>query len=243
MGFWSSVGSAISTGISAVCSAATSVCSTAVSVCSSIGRGVGNIVSNIGPKLMMIVGPTSKLSTLLAVADAVVQLYSILKPDEKIQDIGDKAIQASEEGISMDKFDDFDEYMASLRNFELDPERSEKIDELTKQLTGIAVITQGLAEKLNIDGIALGNVWTLPALNAQVFTAERIKAILDNSTNVGNVVKYFEKDLTPQAALHTEKELVSAEKQLSPDKSDTEIYKLLDATRDDVSKKSEQILN
>lgn len=243
MGFWSSVGSAISSGFSAACSAVTSVCSTAVSVCGSIGRSVGTIVSNIAPKLMMIVGPTSKLNTLLVVVDAVIQLYSILKPDEKIQDIGDKAIQASEEGISMDKFDGFDEYMTSLRNFEVDPERSEKMDELTKQLIGIAVVTQGLAEKLNVDGVALGNVWTLPALNAQVFTAERIKAILDNSANVGNVVKYFEKDLTPQIALNVEKELVSAEKQLSPEKSDADIYKLLDTTRADVAKKSEQILN
>lgn len=243
MGFWSSVGSAISSGFSAACSAVTSVCSTAVSVCGSIGRSVGTIVSNIAPKLMMIVGPTSKLNTLLVVVDAVIQLYSILKPDEKIQDIGDKAIQASEEGISMDKFDGFDEYMTSLRNFEVDPERSEKIDELTKQLTGIAVVTQGLAEKLNVDGVALGNIWTLPALNAQVFTAERIKAILDNSANVGNVVKYFEKDLTPQIALNVEKELVSAEKQLSPEKSDADIYKLLDTTRADVAKQSEQILN
>ena len=243
MVFLSSLGSAISSGVSAVCNAATSVCSSAVSVCSSIGRGVSNIISNIGPKLMMIVGPTNKLNTLLIVADAVMQLYSILKPDERIQDIGDKAIQASEKGISMDDFDDFDEYMTTLRNFDVDPERSEKTDELTKQLTGIAVVTQGLAEKLNVDGASLGNVWVLPALNAQVFTAERIKAILDSSANVGNVVKYFEKDLAPQTALYVEKELVNAEKQLSPEKSDVEIYKLLDAARDDVAKKSDQILN
>lgn len=235
--------STISSGFSTACSAVASVCSTAVSVCGSIGRSVGNIVSNIAPKLMMIVGPTSKLNTLLIVADAVVQLYSILKPDEKIQDIGDKAIQASEEGISMDKFDDFDEYMASLRTFEIDPERSEKIDELTKQLAGIAVVTQGLAEKLNIDGATLGNLWTLPALNSQVFTPERIKVILDNTSNIANVVRYFEKDLTPQIARSTEKELVAAEKQLSPEKSDADIYKLLDATRADVSKKSEEFLN
>ncbi|MEC6830370.1 hypothetical protein VXS06_01155 [Photobacterium toruni] len=233
----------LSSSFSAACSVVTSVCSAAVSVCSSIGRSIGNIASNIAPKLMMIVGPTSKLNTLLAVADAVIQMYSILKPDEKIQDIGDKAIQASEEGISMDKFDDFDEYMASLRNFEIDPERSEKIDELTKQLAGIAVVTQGLADKLNIDGATLGNVWTLPALNPQVFTPERIKAILDNTSNITNVVRYFEKDLTPQIARSTEKELVAAEKQLSPEKLDVDIYKLLDTTRADVAKKSEQMLN
>ena len=60
---------------------------------------------------------------------------------------------------------------------------------------------------------------------------------------MGNVVKYFEKDLAPQTALYVEKELVNAEKQLSPEKSDVEIYKLLDAARDDVAKKSDQILN
>ncbi|OBU15782.1 hypothetical protein CTM88_13665 [Photobacterium aquimaris] len=233
----------LSSSFSAACSAVASVCSAAVSVCGSIGRSVGNIVSNIAPKLMMVVGPTNKLNTLLAVADAVIQMYSILKPDEKIQDIGDKAIQASEEGISMDKFDDFDEYMASLRNFEIDPERSEKTDELTKQLTGIAVVTQGLAEKLNIDGVALGNVWTLPALNPQVFTPERIKVILDNTSNISNVVRYFENSLSPQIAYNVEKELVAAEKQLSPDRSDEKIYKLLDSTCDDIEKKSEQIIN
>lgn len=69
-----------------------------------------------------------------------------------------------------------------------------------------------------------------------MFTAERIKAILDNSANVDNVVKYFEKDFTSQTAINVEKELVSAEKKLSANKPNTEIYKLLDAARDDIAK-------
>ncbi|WP_299792317.1 hypothetical protein [uncultured Shewanella sp.] len=230
MGIWGSISSGIS-----------SICSGVASICSGIGRGVGSFMTNVAPKLMTVIGTTvSKLNTVLAVVQAVVQLYGILKPEEKVEDIGDKAIQASEEGISMDKFDDFDAYMESLRNFDVNPERSSEIDDVTKKLSGIAVVTQGLSEKLKVNDNSLGNLWTLPALNAQVFTADRIKAILDGTMNLNHVVRYFEKDLTPQTALSVEKGLFDAEKKLSPEKTDSEIYQMLDSTKTDITKKSEQ---
>ena len=233
MGIWSSISSGIS-----------SVCSGIASVCSGIGRGVGSFMTTVAPKLLTVIGTTvGKLNAVVAVVQTVVQLYGILKPEEKVEDIGDKAIQASEEGISMDKFDDFDAYMESLRNFDVNSERSNQIDEVTKKLSGIAVVTQGLAEKLKVNDNSLGNLWRLPALNAQVFTADRIKAILDSTTNINHVLRYFEKDLTPQTAVNIEKVLFDVEKKLSPEKSEADIYQLLDSTKDDIAKQHEQISN
>jgi hypothetical protein len=233
MGIWSSISSGIS-----------SVCSGIASVCSGIGRGVGSFMTTVAPKLMTVIGTTvGKLNAVVSVVQAVVQLYGILKPEEKVEEIGDKAIQASEEGISMDKFDNFDAYMESLRNFDVNSERSNQIDDVTKKLSGIAVVTQGLSEKLKVNDNALGNLWTLPALNAQVFTADRIKAILEGSVNLNHVVRYFEKDLTPQTALNVEKGLFDAEKKLSPEKSEADIYQMLDSTKDDIAKQHNQLSN
>ena len=240
MGMWSS----ISSGFSAISSGISSICSGVSTICSGIGKGVSGFMQTVAPKLMTIVGTTvSKLNTVLAVVQVVVELYGILKPDEKIDEIGDKAIQASEEGISMDRFDNFEAYMDSLRNFSVNPERSAEIGDVAKKLSGMAVVTQGLSEKLQVNDISLGNVWVLSALNPQVFTAERIKAILDSTKDINNVLRYFERDLTPQTSLNIEKVLFNAEKKLSPEKSDSDIYQMLDSTKDDIAKKSDQILN
>lgn len=231
MGIWSSISSGIS-----------SVCSGVASVCSGIGRGVGSFMTTVAPKLMTVIGTTvGKLNALVSVVQAVVQLYGILKPEEKVEEIGDKAIQASEEGISMDKFDNFEAYMESLRNFDVNPERSNQIDDVTKKLSGIAVVTQGLSDKLQINDNSLGNVWTLSALNGQIFNAERIKAILDSTNNINHVVRYFEKDLTPQTAVNIEKVLFEAERKLSPEKSEADVYQMLDNTKDDIAKQRYQL--
>ncbi|PHR54152.1 MAG: hypothetical protein COA47_15935 [Robiginitomaculum sp.] len=202
-------------------------------------------MANVAPKIIAVVGKgVSALNPVLAVVQTLVSIYEVIKPDEKIDEIGDRAIQAADvKDIKMHDFEDFDEYMEELRNFELDPDKSARIDTLTKQLTGMAIVTSGLADKLDTDINTLGDIWLLPASNPEYFNADRLSAILDKTTDVASVIKYFDSSLTPASALKVESEIVSAEKSLYPEKSESEIFKQLDDAQEklkDIGSKIEQ---
>ncbi|MGR6780346.1 hypothetical protein [Moritella viscosa] len=235
MGILSSIGSAISSGFSAVCSGV-------ASVASSIGSAVSHFATHVAPKLMTIIGGVAgKLNTVVQVIRAVAVIWDVLAKDEKVEEVGDRAIQASEDGITMDQFNDFESYMDAIRNFDLDEDKSAKTDTVTKQLTGMAVVNAGLAEKLSIDTNDLGNLWLLPASNEQFFTAERIASLLEKTSDIGDVIKYFENDLTPMETLAVEKEIVASEKSLEPTKQDADIYRDLADIQQSLAKVAEKI--
>ena len=114
MGFWSSVGSAISSGLSAVCSAVSSIGSAAVSFASECLPKVGTILTTLGGSLGMVAN----------VVVAVCQILSILRQDESAEDLGDRALQAAENGIRPENFDRYDDYLDSIRKFEINPEKA-----------------------------------------------------------------------------------------------------------------------
>lgn len=70
-----------------------------------------------------------------------------LENEESLQDIGDKIIQAEEEGIFAESFDDFNDYRLAINNFEVDPEKSKEISTEDKMARAIKYLMQGIADK------------------------------------------------------------------------------------------------
>ena len=63
------------------------------------------------------------------------------------------------------------------------------------------------------------------------FSKERVDSFIDKVESVADVAKYFSKTLTPEDSSRVEQKLVDAEKALSPDKSNADIYRELDTQR------------
>lgn len=59
-----------------------------------------------------------KISLAIEVLSVVLGL---LDKDEKLEDMGDKAIQAKEAGINPEDFATYKEYAEAIKNFEVDP--------------------------------------------------------------------------------------------------------------------------
>jgi hypothetical protein len=157
------------------------------------------------------------------------QVFGIFKPGDNLEDIGDRSIQAAEKGITVDQFDDFDQYMESLRNFDLDPQRTTEISTEAKTVAGLAIGSKGLDEKFEVNAGTMANLWVLVASNPAYFNADRLQSILNKTVDIATVLDYFDNKLTPTEALATEKTLVEAEKSFSADKDDKTIYAELDA--------------
>ena len=212
MGFWSSVGNVVSNTINA------------------IGTGISKTVGVIAPLLSK--APTI-VNQVVAIAQVVMAVVNILRPDEKVETIGDRAIQAAEEGVTPDKFDRYDEYMAAIRGFELDPRKTENYTDQEKVLAGLSVCSHALDEKLQMPAGTSGQLWLLTASNPAYFDAPRLENLI-SSERPADTINYFTGQLGPAAELKVEDRLLNLEKGLSPEKSDDAIFKELDAVKHDL---------
>ena len=88
MGFWSSLGSAVSSCVSAVCSAASSVLSSIASV-------AGGVLS-LAKALPILPPQVEAFLLVVKVIDTVCKALGILGKDESTEDLGDRAMQAEE---------------------------------------------------------------------------------------------------------------------------------------------------
>jgi hypothetical protein len=216
--------------IAAVFSTVASVVAAITPVIASIGPAVATFCTTVLPKIVpVLIGSLEKLNTFVNVVQAVLQIMEIFRPGEQLKDIGDRAIQASRQDIKPENFDSFDAYMKEIRAFELDPAQTDKITDADKYAAGLAVGAQGMDEKFNVREGTMANLWPLVANNPEYFTSTRLTTLLNSTTDVISLLKYFEGRLAPAAAAETEGKIVAAEKAMTPEKTEEAIFAQLDA--------------
>jgi hypothetical protein len=218
MGFLSVVGSFISTVSSSV---------------SSIGNALSSFATNVGPVIAGIINALAPVAEALGkFANAFLQGMGILKPNEKIEDMGEKALQAADQGITMDKFEKFDDYMNALRDFNLDPEISAKRNPAEKLIAGLGVGTVGAENKFNLERGSLNGMWLLPMANPAYFTPERMQSLLSSCKLGSTVFDYLEKRLSGSEARSFEKKLeVTTDGWPMKDSEMDKLYGALDSAR------------
>ncbi len=244
MGFLSSIGNAISSGFSAVSNAFSTVASVASAIGSRVAEFASNIKPILGPILTTIAAviPHPVVKAVVTCANALLHALSIFHPNENIQDMGDRALQAAEKGITMDKFEDFDDYIDALRKFELNPEASEKYGAAEKLIAGLGVATVGIEDKFNAEPGSLSNLWLLPATNPEYFTAERLKSLLENGGSIGDISAYLDKHMNGETTRQFEKKF-----EFTPDgkpmdnKELGELYDALDSARTEWAELNKQL--
>lgn len=203
----------------------TSLASAISTTIATIGPSVASFCTTVLPKI----GPfLDKASTFLSIAQTVLQVLQIFQPDDRLDDIGDRAIQAAENGIRPDDFDNFDDYMNEVRSFQLAPERSDALSPAEKYAAALAVASKGLDEKFNTLAGTMANLWLLPAINPDYFNATRLTAILGKTSDVLSIVNYFTGKLRPTDAVAMEKTLIASEQTLAPEKTEQAIFAELD---------------
>lgn len=167
MGFWG-----------AICSIGSSITSGISSAVGSIGNALVSFASNVGPVIAKIVTELEPVAVALGkFAAAFLQGMGVLKPNEKPEDIGERALQAAEKGVTIEQFDNFDSYLAALRDFDLDAEKAAKRSTAEKLVAGIGVCTIAMERKYNAAPGSLDTLWLLPIANPSYFTPERMQSM------------------------------------------------------------------
>lgn len=200
MGFFSSLGSAIS------------------SACSYVGSAISSAASWAGGALSAVVSAGGSLIGGVAnMAGSLLRGLGIFSRDDPpTEGWGDRAIQAEEQKIFPDSFDDFPAYLDALRNFSLDPDKTKESTLEEKQFKGLEVAGRALEDKFNAPEGSMANVFYLAAANPAYFTSERFESLLNSGADVAAVAAYFDGKLGGAESLDIENELIDLDQKANP---------------------------
>ena len=149
----------------------------------------------------------------------------LIKPDIKVSELGDKALQS---GYNPEDYDSYLEYVNAVENYNLDPEKSNLTTEEDKLKKAMELAVGVTIEKY--DNLAVQEFCIAVGENIKYFTETKIKEIgkliqLDES-NISRILNYIngtERDSKQiQRVVDT---LMEVEKISNPEISEKEAYK------------------
>ncbi|EOE6055053.1 TPA: hypothetical protein ACMDN5_000142 [Vibrio cholerae] len=206
MGFWSSVGSALSSVVSAACSVVNSV----ASILGSIANRAITILE-MGASLAIRVGEAIK---------AVGISLGIIMPNDDLQELGEKAMMSEKTPAD---FDSISAYIDHLRNdVTIDREKFNRLDGkelLARSAIGSAITLQGINEKL--ETVVCPQFMAMVA--TQNLTADEIVATIktykEKSLSTSDYSLYLKDELSIEQSREHSNALMEAYQQLEPELS------------------------
>jgi len=208
MGFWSSVGSAISSACSAVSNAV-----------SSIGKGLSKMAGgllNLNPTIVNIV---------IAVVQIIAQLLGVTKEDELPEELGDKALRADKKPEDFDTTEEYIEYLREEVDF--DKEEFDKLsdeEKLARSAIGTAISMKGINEKKDMD-ISLTTWATMAKLyDKDLLNKDNLDDFLDEfKENQTELNGYVNKEIKGAKGIEVAGKMAEAYQKLEPELSADEI--------------------
>ncbi len=181
MGLLNSIGSALSSAFETV---------------SRIGGEIAKTVAKIAPVIEPLL---ARVHPVLAIAVRVIavvgHILNVLKPDETVEDIGDRALQAAEQDDDMrpECFTDYEEYLDAIRSVDLDPVKTEQNKkDNSATIAGLATVGKGLEEKYNLNVGGAGDLLKATLADPDFFNSERLANLIENGSDFGEIVNYLE---------------------------------------------------
>ena len=124
----------------------------------------------------------------------IAKALGIIKPETEVDELGDKALQAEEEGIRPENFETYEDYVKAIEGFKVDPEKSELYTEEEKINKGIEVTSTLTAEKypdLDVESLAIAIADSPEFFNGKV--VEKLGDMLKNGTDsIDNILRYID---------------------------------------------------
>ena len=180
----------------------------------------------------LITGILTVATLALAVVDigvSVCKNLGIIKPDVKSQELGDKVIQAREQGICVENYEgQYQKYIDDINSFDIDPIKSESYSPEEKLNAAGQLVVCALIEHYGKDsGVDKFLKYELTEDNMNFYQSERVKAYLEefhaDQTDMGKIGDYFDNKLESLAETKIiDAKLVEAEKTLGVDEEKAE---------------------
>lgn len=213
-----------------------SVSSTVFSVCSTIGRVVSNFCTTVLPSLANLA-----IDAVRGIGNTIgdiAKVLGIFNGDEKIDDIGERALHAAAQNIKPENFDKYEQYIEEIRNFEIDSIKAQKFTSEQKSVAGMAVAIRGMEDKYRLPEGALNELPLLILRAPEYFTAERLTSILAITGDIPTIIEYFDNKLGRTDKTNVESIFIQAEQCRNPEKTYEEIKSEINAVAAAVAAKT-----
>ena len=189
----------------------------------SIGAAITGAATTIANALKTVL-TMETIEKIINVIDAIARVISILLPQEDIDEIGDKAMQAEKKP---EDFDSIEDYMNYLRNdVEFDKEKFDKLsdeEKLARKCVGTAIVLSGINEKLGTD-FKPENIADFGNINLNDLNKSEFKELIEVSgENLDKVIDMYSDNLTFSEEKDIIDTLKEGFKELYPELSDKEI--------------------
>ncbi len=220
MGLLSTIGTAISSAVSGIGNALSTVARSVGAALVTFGDTVSTLGKALGPALGKV---GLIINIIVTVVEIAARIANLLQPQETVKDIGERALQAEEEGITLEACDnDFNAYMEKLRALKLDPEKSAQHRDWEHEAAGLLVLEKGL--ELCAPYLTSRAMWPLMCGNPQFFSKERLSSYaafaLESGMPLGeSVAKYFSSQTPATERLKAMDFMEGAERHFQPDAS------------------------
>lgn len=150
----------------------------------------------------------------------IAKALGLIKPQSNVEDLGDKALQAEADGITIDEYDSYAEYVKAVEDYDADPEKSKLIPEDIKVQKGIELTTGVLIEKF--PELPVADFIEYVGKNPGYFTEGRMREIGNLIKNDGkciaNILNYMNGSEKDDLVIdRTIQSLMNIEKKVNPD--------------------------
>lgn len=189
----------------------------------------------------LILGVLSVAATALAVAKCAIDIakdLGLIKKETQIEELGDRALRAEQDGIVPEKFEKYEEYVKAIENYKIEPDDKREFSEEDKIKKAAELTTKLLDEKFG-ENIGVGEfiLQEVPK-NEKFYIPERVKSYIEtfekHNESLDNVKKYFEKDIDGNDnIIKIDGVIKEAEYKLNPNLDSKEIDKIIDEQRID----------
>jgi len=211
MGFWSSVGSAVSSFVSG-----------AVSVVSRAVKAVGSVVVEGAKKFLEF--EMDKLKTIVTILETIAKALGIIKPEEDTEELGDKAMKAEKKPEDFDSINEYIEYLRNeIKSSKEELEALPKEQRLARSAIGSALLSKAISEKKDInipvefwnEAVGMG----LDAKQIDVF----LKKFQDAGVAPSDFLKYLKRELNEEKENKMDSILEQTYRELEPEISDKDL--------------------
>lgn len=191
---------------------------------------LGVFVSTVITVCRVAVAVATSVSAIATAVSAVAHAFGLTKTTNPEQ-LGDKALQADEDGIHPDNYDTFQEYLDAVEEFEIDPEKSKKWTKEEKEMRALQISSTLLIDKFGKNAETM--IYEM-AKNPEHFTIERSKAYLeiaeDKGIDIENIKLLLDNELDDyKDMLEADNAMYDIEKTINPQLSEFEhTNKLID---------------
>lgn len=161
-----------------------------------IGGTIATTVANVAPVLGPLIAKMHPVvRAVVAVLTVVGHVLDILNPDEKVEELGDRALQAAEqdENLVPENFSDYKDYLNEIRNIKLDPEKTEKnLEDGSAIVTGLATVSTALEKIYGLREGTSADLLKVVVADPQFFSSDRLKTLITENADFGAIVKYLD---------------------------------------------------